>query len=170
MTLAHEDLLAVVRRLADRVAADRGCELVDIEMKRSRQGTLVRLFVDKVNGIGLDELQSVSEEVSALLDVEDPIEGTYTLEVSSPGLDRPLTTEADFRRSVGRLVRVTLAQPLDESQGLQVQGRLKAVEDGALAIERNKGGAVRVPLAQVNEGRLEVEWKRPQPEAARDLT
>jgi ribosome maturation factor RimP len=170
MTLTHEDLLAVVRRAGDRVAADRGCELVDIELKRSRQGTLVRLYVDKVGGIGLDELQQVSEEVSALLDVEDPIEGTYTLEVSSPGLDRPLTTEADFRRSVGRLLRVTLAQPLEESQGSVVQGRLTAVADGALAIERAKGGAVRVPLAQVNEGRLEVEWKRPQPEAARDLT
>ncbi len=71
-----------------RVTADRGFELVDVEVKRAAGNQLVRLFVDKPGGIGLDDLQSVSEEVSAILDAEDPIEGHYTLEVSSPGLDR----------------------------------------------------------------------------------
>ncbi len=63
---------------------------MDVEVKRERGGHFVRLYVDKEGGIGLDELQAVSEEVSAILDAEDPIDTTYTLEVSSPGLDRPL--------------------------------------------------------------------------------
>jgi ribosome maturation factor RimP len=154
-------VLEVVRKLGDRVAQDRGLELVDIELKASRKGSLVRLFVDKIGGVGLDELQAVSEEVSALLDVEDPIEGGYTLEVSSPGLDRPLTTEADFRRSLTRLIRVDLREPLSEGDRTQLSGRLSAVEAGVLTLDRAKGGPVQVPLAQVVQGRLEVEWKRP---------
>ncbi len=74
-----------VRSVARRVTADRGFELVDVELKRAAGNQLVRLYVDKPGGIGLDDLQSVSEEVSAILDAEDPIEGHYTLEVSSPG-------------------------------------------------------------------------------------
>ena len=155
----------VVKRLGDRVARDRGLELVDVELKASRKGSLVRLFVDKIGGVSLDDLQGVSEEVSALMDVEDPIEGGYTLEVSSPGLDRPLTTESDFRRSVERLVRLDLREPLAQGERTQVSGRLTAVENGALTLERAKGGAVQVPLANVVQGRLEVEWKRPQPDA-----
>lgn len=159
-------MLDVVRRLGTRVAASRGYELVDVELKPSRKGALVRLFVDRPGGIGLDELQSVSEEVSAHLDVEDPFEGRYTLEVSSPGLDRPLTTEADFRRSVGRLVRLELDEPIEEQD--RVSGRLTALEDGVLVLERAKGGPLRIALGAVGQGHLEVDWKRPQPVAARD--
>ena len=73
----------------------------------------MRLFVDKEGGIGLDELQSVSEEVSAILDAEDPIASSYTLEVCSPGLDRPLKTEADYREFVGKLVKLSSYEPVD---------------------------------------------------------
>ena len=96
-----------VREIAERIVAARGFELVDVELKRDRAGTLVRLYVDKEGGIGLDDLQSVSDEVSAVLDAEDPIQGSYTLEVSSPGLDRSLRGEADYRRFTGRLARLS---------------------------------------------------------------
>ena len=89
-----------VRSVARRVTDDRGFELVDLELKRAPGGQLLRLYVDKPGGIGLDDLQSVSEEVSAILDAEDPIEGHYTLEVSSPGLDRPLRTAVHARHHV----------------------------------------------------------------------
>jgi len=101
----QEGPLERVRSVAERVTSARGFELVDVEMSRGRGAHLVRLFVDRPGGIGLDDLQSVSEEISAILDALDPVPGSYTLEVSSPGLDRPLRTEADYRRFAGRLAR-----------------------------------------------------------------
>ena len=91
----QEGTLERVRAAAERVTADRAFELVDLEIHRAGKGHIVRLFVDKPEGIGLDDLQSVSEEVSAILDAEDPVPGSYTLEVSSPGwtgLSRPRPT------------------------------------------------------------------------------
>jgi len=149
----------VVRAVAQRVVDGRGYELVDVEVKRGRGEHIVRLFVDKEGGIGLAELQSVSEEVSAILDAEDPIESTYTLEVSSPGLDRVLKSEADYRRFVGRLVKVSSYEPVDGRR--HWTGRLQSVDDGVLAVvlESEKGTVARVPLAKVSHGRLEVEFK-----------
>jgi ribosome maturation factor RimP len=149
----------VVRAVAQRVVGSRGFELVDVEVKRGRGEHVVRLFVDKEGGIGLAELQSVSEEVSAILDAEDPIESTYTLEVSSPGLDRALRSEAEYRRFVGRLVKLASYEPIDGRR--HWTGRLQSVDDGVLVVvmEKEKGAVARVPLAKVSHGRLEVEFK-----------
>jgi ribosome maturation factor RimP len=145
--------------VAERVTAGRGFELVDVEVKRQRGGHLVRLFVDKPGGIGLDDLQSVSEEVSAILDAEDPIDSSYTLEVSSPGLDRPLKTEADYRRFVGKLARISSYEPIEGRR--HWTGRLASVEDGVLSVrlEKEGGALARIPLEKISHGRLEVEFK-----------
>lgn len=158
--LARQDgTLERVRSVAARVTADRAFELVDVEVKRSGGGQLVRLFVDKPGGIGLDDLQSVSEEVSAILDAEDPIEVSYTLEVSSPGLDRPLKTEADYRRFVGHLARLSSYEPVDGRR--HWLGRIVSCEDGVLTLAEEKPPATaRVPLAKVSHGRLEVEFPK----------
>jgi len=147
-----------VKGVAERVTSARGFELVDLELRRDRSGTQVRLFVDKEGGIGLEELQSVSEEVSAILDAEDPIEGSYTLEVSSPGLDRPLKGEADYRRFVGRLARLSSYEPVEGRR--HWTGRLESVEGGGVVVrlEKEGGAAVRVPLEKIAHGRLEVEF------------
>ena len=150
----------MVRAVAQRVVGSRGFELVDVEVKRGRGEQVVRLFVDKEGGIGLAELQSVSEEVSAILDAEDPIESTYTLEVSSPGLDRALKNEADYRRFVGRLVKLASYEPVEGRR--HWTGRLQSVGDGGVLVvvlEKEKGAVARVPLAKVSHGRLEVEFK-----------
>jgi ribosome maturation factor RimP len=146
-----------VREVAGRVTADRGFELVDLEMRNSGGVHLVRLFVDKPGGIGLDDLQSVSEEVSAILDAEDPIPGPYTLEVSSPGLDRPLKTEADYRRFAGRLARVSSYERIDGRR--HWTGRILSCEEGVLSLvlEKEGGGAARIPCDRIAHGRLEVE-------------
>jgi ribosome maturation factor RimP len=148
-----------IRDVAQRVTSGRGYELIDVEVKRERGGHFVRLFVDKEGGIGLDELQSVSEEVSAILDAEDPIDSAYTLEVSSPGLDRPLKTEADYRRFVGKLVKLSSYEPLDGRR--HWTGRLQSVEGGAVTVtlEKEKGATARIPLDKIAHGRLEVEFK-----------
>jgi ribosome maturation factor RimP len=147
-----------VRSVGLRVANDRGLELVDVEVKRGKGGVVVRLFVDQPGGgIGLDALQSVSEEVSAILDAEDPIEGHYTLEVSSPGLDRPLRGEADYRRYAGRLAKVSSYEPVEGRR--HWTGRIVSCEGGVLTLELAKGeGEARVPLARISHGRLEVEF------------
>lgn len=144
--------------MAERVAVGRGCELVDVELKRQPDGLLLRLFVDKDGGIGLDELQAVSEEVSAVLDAEDPIAGGYTLEVSSPGLDRELKRESDYVRFSGRLAKLSSYEPIDGRR--HWTGRLQGVEDGAvcLCLEKEGGAVARVPLAKISHGRLEVEF------------
>jgi len=145
--------------VAARVTADRGYELVEVELKRAQGGHLVRLYVDKPAGIGLDELQSVSQEVSAILDAEDPIQGSYTLEVSSPGLDRPLRGEADYRRFAGSLARLSSYEPIDGRR--HWRGRIVSCEDGVvtLALE-TEGTTARVPLGKVAHGRLQVEFPK----------
>ena len=155
----QEGSLERVRSVATRVTADSGFELVDAEMKRGADGVLVRLYVDKPGGIGLHELQSVSTEVSAILDAEDPIEGRYTLEVSSPGLDRPLRTEDDYRRFLGRLANLSSYEPLDGRR--HWTGRIVSCEGGVVTLDLEKGqGAALVPLSKVSHGRLEVEFPR----------
>jgi ribosome maturation factor RimP len=152
-------LIERVRTVAERVTAGRGFELTDLEVRRGGGRQIVRLFVDKDGGIGLEDLQSVSVEVSAILDAEDSVAGPYTLEVSSPGLDRPLRTEADYRRFAGRLARVSSYEPVDGQR--HWSGRIVSCEDGVVTLRMEKEGRVaRVPLARIAQGRLEVEFPR----------
>lgn len=148
-----------VRAVAERVTSAHGYELVDVEMARAKGGHFVRLYVDKPGGIGLDELKSVSEEVSAILDVEDPIDPSYTLEVSSPGLDRPLKSEADYRRFVGRLVKLSSYELVDGRR--HWSGRLQEAENGVVSIrlEKEGGTLARIPFEKIAHGRLEVEFR-----------
>ena len=147
-----------VRAVAERVTSAHGYELVDIEMARAKGGHFVRLYVDKPGGIGLDELKSVSEEVSAILDVEDPIDSSYTLEVSSPGLDRPLKTLADYERFVGRLAKLSSYELVDGRR--HWTGRLEAAAEGIVSIrlEKEGGALARIPFEKIAHGRLEVEF------------
>ena len=145
----------MVRAVAQRVVDGRGFELVDVEVKRGRGESIVRLFVDKEGGIGLAELQSVSEEVSAILDAEDPIESNYTLEVSSPGLDRPLRHEADYRRFAGRLAKIVSTEPLNGQSAFS--GRITGVDAGDVLLEEGRK-THRVPVARIKRGQLVVEF------------
>jgi ribosome maturation factor RimP len=155
----QEGTVERVRSVAERVTADRGFELVDVELKQARGDKLVRIFVDRTGGIGLQDLQSVSEEVSAILDAEDPIEGHYTLEVSSPGLDRPLRGEADYRRFVGRLAKLSSYEPVEGRR--HWTGRIVACDDGIVTLElEGEKASARVPLAKLSHGRLEVEFPK----------
>jgi ribosome maturation factor RimP len=159
-SLGGEGVKDAIRKIADRVTSGRGYELVDLEVKREPRGHRVRLFVDKEGGIGLDDLQSVSEEMSAILDVEDPVDSSYTLEVSSPGLDRPLRNEADYKRFLGRLARISSYEPVEGRR--HWTGRLVSVEDGVvnLDLEHENGAPARIPLSKIAHGRLEVEFPR----------
>jgi ribosome maturation factor RimP len=138
-------------------------DLVDMEFHRPRRGrATLRLFLDRRGGITLDELARLSRVVGDLLDVHDFIQGSYTLEVSSPGLTRPLKKTADYQRYVGRLIRLTTRQPI---QGRQVhRGILQGLEEDQVCLEEDIG-LVKIPMEEIAQARLELELKKSGKEA-----
>ena len=156
--LKEDSAIDSIRAVAERVTAGRGFELVDVETRREKGGHLVRLFVDAAGGIGLAELQSVSEEVSAILDAQDPIASSYTLEVSSPGLDRPLKTASDYEKAVGKLVKLSSYELVDGRR--HWMGRLTGIEGGVLCVTLLKEASkvALIPMDKISHGRLEVEF------------
>jgi len=143
----RERLIALIEPLVGRL----GYELVDLEHNAGRGSAVVRLFIDSPEGVGLTDCERVSREVSALLDVEDPIPTAYTLEVSSPGLDRVLRTPAHFARFVGSRVFVELAAPRDGRR--RYTGTLLSADEAGIAVEVD-GQHVAVSFAEIGKARL----------------
>ncbi len=114
-----------------------GYELVGVEYHGGGPGGgLLRVYIDNAQGITVDDCQTVSYQVSGLLDVEDPIPGNYTLEVSSPGLDRLLFKPGDYERFTGSLIKLRLGYPLEGRR--RYKGRLRGIEDGNVVIEQER--------------------------------
>ena len=122
--------------LVEPVIREVGVELVELQLVQRKSSALLRLLVDKPGGINLDECAEVSHRVSFLLETADPIEGRYTLEVSSPGLDRPLTTEADFRRKIGESIRLFMTSG---ERTVETTGEIVKVENKELTLMTAKG-------------------------------
>jgi ribosome maturation factor RimP len=164
---AEVDPIERIRGIARRVAGARGLEIFDVQMRRESIGPVLRIVIDRPgpadgspqpveDSVGIQDCQRISEDISAILDVEDVIDGRYTLEVSSPGLDRPLRGAADYRRFAGRAAKIVLTEPVDGQA--HFRGRLRGVEDDALLLDDQQGRAHRIPLALIARGRLEVEF------------
>lgn len=150
-------------------------EIFDVQFRREPAGWMLRVFVDvpfdcdaawpdeaerRVRAGAsptIKDLEHISRDMSAILDVEDTIDHSYTLEVSSPGLDRPLRTAADYRRFAGRLAKIVVSQPVDRQTAFE--GRLGGVEHGSIVIETTPGKRQLIPLALVTRARLEVEFQ-----------
>ena len=132
-----------------------GYELVELDAPSPGGHRVLRLYIDSQDGIGLDDCERVSHQVSGLLDVEDPIEGHYSLEVSSPGLDRPLRTPEHFRRQAGHLARVVLVPGRPGRR--RYKGRIRGVEGDVLELETD-GGPVSLPLEAIESARLVPEF------------
>lgn len=132
--------------------ADLGLELVGIEFSPNTRGSLLRVYIDEPErGITIDDCERASREISALLDVNDPVAGRYTLEVSSPGLERPLFTPEHFARFVGQPVKVNVNLPLDGRR--RFQGPIKAVEGDRITLEQD-GRPVEIAHANIAKARL----------------
>lgn len=114
-----------------------GFELVDVELAGSHHAPTLRVYIDGPAGVNVDDCARVSRQLSALLDVEDPLPGQYTLEVSSPGLDRPLVTPDDFKRFVGETIKVKMQQPLADGRR-NFSGRLVDVAADHVVVEVDK--------------------------------
>ena len=153
--MTDADILVKVRRVAERILESEGMELVDIEYRRERGGRVLRLIIDQEGGVTLDDCASISHELDRNLDVEDISPGPYTLEVSSPGLNRPLKKESDFHRFINRVVRVKTASPVEDRRTFR--GRLLACRDGFVEIEVERS-VVKIPMDCLVKANLEYEF------------
>ncbi|MSO82577.1 MAG: ribosome maturation factor RimP [Acidobacteria bacterium] len=155
--------LAQIKAVAERVAASRGLDVWDIQSRREAVGHVVRVFVDRPGpaatpeeSVSIEDCEQVNREMSTILDVEDPLPFAYTLEVSSPGLDRPLRDAGDYSRFAGRLAKMVVREAVDNQKAFE--GRLRGVDDGDVLLEASNGRMHRLPLRLVTRGRLEVEF------------
>jgi ribosome maturation factor RimP len=150
------NLEKTLRDLVEPVVKDAFLELFDFQLRRQGKRTLLTLVLDKREGdVSLEECEQVSRDVERRLDALDPIEGSYLLEVSSPGLDRPLRGPEDCSRFAGRLALFIVSRPLDGNSSLR--GRLEGGEGDAAVLRLEGGKLVRVPFSDVRSARLVVE-------------
>ncbi len=150
-----------VKELAEPILSSLGLELVELEYKRGGRESVLRLYIDKVGGVTLDDCAVVSRELSRVLDVEDFIRGHYNLEVSSPGLNRPLKTENDFQRYRGRLVKIRTSEPFPDDAGNPRKtflGVLQGLEDGVVRVTLTEGQGAGIPLEKITRANLEFEF------------
>jgi ribosome maturation factor RimP len=147
--------LEKIRAMVERVAASEGLALVDVELKGGRANPLLRIYIDKPAGVTHADCQLLSEQVSALLDVEDSFPGSYVLEVSSPGLDRKLVKPSDYQHFVGRRARLVLREPVANQKVWE--GRLAGLEAGRVRLDLGEGGLTEVELSNIQKARLVVE-------------
>ena len=143
-----------VKEVALPVLEELGLELVEVQYRREQSGWVLRLIIDKQEGVTLDDCTAVSREISQLLDIEDFIDQAYNLEVSSPGLDRPLKCMADFQRFIGRKAKIKTIEPIAGQHVFIGKIRQTGGETIILEVGRKE---VEIPFLQVSKARLEVE-------------
>lgn len=136
------------------IVAEHGLELVDLEFVKEGVNWYLRIYIDKEGGVTIDDCEAVSRALEAKLDAADPIEQAYILEVSSPGIDRPLKKEADFIKYQGEIIDVKLYKAQDGSK--QFQGKLLGLADGVLSIEEEDGNVVTFAYKDTASVRLAV--------------
>jgi ribosome maturation factor RimP len=147
--------LEKIRQIAERVVTSEGLTLFDLELKGGRSNQLLRVYIDKREGVSHADCQLVSEQLSVILDVEDPIPGSYVLEVSSPGLDRQLVRPSDFIYFAGRRARLVLREPVGAQR--VIEGKLAGFEDGRVRLDLGEAGVNEFELSNISKAKLVVE-------------
>lgn len=150
-----EDIVAQVKELSEPILTQKGMELVDVEYKMEHGSWVLRLYIDKPGGVTVDDCSDVSTELGMLLDVKDIITHAYNLEVSSPGLDRPLTKEKDFLKYTGKKVRIKTKQPISGRRNFSAI--LDGFSEGKIFLFDSEGKKWEIPFASVEKARLEYE-------------
>ena len=138
------------------MVADEGLDLLATEVAGSGSKTILRLIVDGPDGVHLDQCASISRQASALLDVEDPITHRYTLEVSSPGLDRRLYTKDDYKQFIGQRVKIRMAPSYRDHR--TIIGELLGATESDIRVLADPGEEIQLPTDQIFEARLEIDW------------
>ena len=152
-----------VRAVAARVAETYGLQIFDVQYRREASGMVLRVQIDRPGGgatseesVSVDDCARISRDLSAVLDVDDVVPGAYVLEVSSPGLDRPLRTVDDYRRFRGRRAKLVMRERVDGQ--MFFKGRLGGLEDNRVIIEDDDGRQHQVPIGVITRANLEVEF------------
>jgi ribosome maturation factor RimP len=145
-----------IEQVVQGVVQSLGYEFVELELRGAGKNSVLRVFIDKSDGISHQDCERVSDQLGTVLDVEDLIPFSYTLEVSSPGLDRKLIKPDDYVRFAGKLARIQTRLALQHQKVFR--GRLRGVQDGKILLETARDGALEIPIDVVAEARLEVDW------------
>lgn len=154
--MVKNKVVATVEELATPLVTGLGLELVGVEYVKEGGRWYLRIFIDKPGGVTLDDCQAVSESLDPLLDEADPIPHSYHLEVSSPGIERPLKKPADFERFSGHRVQLTTFTPQDGQR--KFTGRLEGLEDQMVVLTLDDGQERRIPFSEVATARLKASW------------
>ena len=150
-------IIEKVREITERVGADTGLEVVDVQLLGGGGTRVLRIFIDKPEGVTHADCEHISQNVGTILDVEDIIPGgRYTLEVSSPGVERKLSRPREFERFVGNKVKVVLRQPIENQK--HWVGALQSFAEGIITLEPSPGKSVQFPLELVEKANLKFEW------------
>lgn len=152
----RQAVVSKIEEIAERVARSEGIEIVDVELKGSGGNQLLRISIDKPEGITHADCELVSQQVGTILDVEDVVPGHYTLEVSSPGVERKLLRPKDFERFQGKKVRIALREPVANQRNWE--GTLAGFSDGVVTLDTGPSGTRQFRLDQVAKANLKFEW------------
>tara|TARA_B100000959_G_scaffold260179_1_gene296456 strand:- start:834 stop:1307 length:474 start_codon:yes stop_codon:yes gene_type:complete len=144
-----------IQRLVRPIVEAEEMELVDVEYKKG-QNSVLRIFIDKPEGVNVSDCTKISTQVGAFLDIEDLIENNYVLEVSSPGLDRPLKNKADYDRNKGKLIKVSLYAPLEGKKTFI--GRIIGADDQKVILKEKSEKIIDIPFAAIAKGKLKIEF------------
>jgi ribosome maturation factor RimP len=160
-----------MKATAERVARSMGLEIFEVQFRREPVGWVLRVMLDRPvvldaegrvvvepldRSIGIEECQRVSHDLSAILDVEDPVDRHYTLEVSSPGLERALRDRTDYERFSGRMAKIVVREAVNGQ--MHFEGRLRGVENDAVVLEGSRERLTHIRLDNIARGRLAVEF------------
>jgi ribosome maturation factor RimP len=153
----QEAVASKIEEIAQRVAESEGLEVVEVEVKGGGAHRLVRIAIDKPAGVTHGDCELVSQQVGTILDVEDVVPGgRYTLEVSSPGVERKLLKPRDYERFQGKKAKIALREPVEGRRNWE--GTLAGFAEGAVALETEPGKIRTFPLDQVHKANLKFEW------------
>ena len=152
----RQAVVSKIEEIAERVAGSEGIEIVEVELKGTGGNQLLRIWIDKPEGVTHADCELVSHQVGTILDVEDVVPGHYTLEVSSPGVERKLVKPKDFERFQGKKVRIALHQPVDNQRNWD--GTLAGYREGVITLDTGPGGTRQFRLDQVAKANLKFEW------------
>lgn len=151
-----KELETKIKKIIEPAIKERGVNLDNIELTRMGRKVFLRIFIDRQDRVTIDDCERVSRDIEALLDVEDPIPYSYTLEVSSPGLDRPLRWPEDFKRFLGKMARVITSRPI-ENQTFFV-GEIIDAGDNEMVLLLPRDRKVTIPYKDISRARLEVKF------------
>ncbi len=150
------EILKIVSQISETIANDLDFDLVDVEYIKEFGSNFLKIYIDKVDGVSTDDCQSMSEKLSQILDEKDPIQESYYLEVSSPGLDRPLKTDKDLKRNINKDVEIKLYKALENKKNYE--GILLDFNENEIAIKDSPGNIVSLPRELISIVRLAIKF------------